>query len=320
MKLRAIFTASHKSQRACGSFCIRACLSSVIFTAVSLVISHGPAAKAQDFSNWAQFAARCEARGGNPVKNPPRCFPRQNPAAAAEAQRQRDAATAEAQRQRDAAAAAQRQRDANLRQQLIDAESRRHAQFVHDRDAASAGLRGSANAIGPGSAGGLRGVNPNGSQDTLRGVKSNGSSGALRQGRVAAASTGSAACIFDGVHGCGSPVALVVVSTGAPSVPADAAIFVRSIPPEARANRAVAGAIGVYERLAHVRGQIENEYVKDSATVTAHPGNTHAKLQLMADSGRLKVANDDTQHAKTAVTKAYTHFCVAEIGKACPKL
>jgi tetratricopeptide (TPR) repeat protein len=123
----------------------------------------------------------------------------------------------------------------------------------------------------------------------------------LTQARVSAASNRSADCVFDGTKGCGVPVALVTVSAGSPPVPPEAAKYIESIPKSVRQRPAVKANIALYEHMASVRGELQNQMIADAAAAKAHPDDESKKLKVMEDSGHLKAAKDDENKAKERV-------------------
>lgn len=123
----------------------------------------------------------------------------------------------------------------------------------------------------------------------------------LTEARVAAATARSADCVFDGRTGCAAPVALVTVSAGSPPVPPDVAKYIDSIPKSVRQNPAVKPDITLYEHMASVRGQLQNQLSADAAAAKAHPEDESKKLKVMEDSGHLNAAKEDEKKSKERV-------------------
>ena len=123
------------------------------------------------------------------------------------------------------------------------------------------------------------------------------------QARVAAASAPSAACIFQGSRGCGSPVPLVQVSQGDLPVPADVAQYVLSIPHNVRDRPAVAREIKQYEYFASIRAAKQNQLVADQEAAKASPGDEVKKLKVMQDTGEAKASLTDENAALKRVKK-----------------
>lgn len=123
----------------------------------------------------------------------------------------------------------------------------------------------------------------------------------LTEARVAAATARSADCVFDGRTGCGAPVALVTVSAGSPPVPPEVAKYIESIPKSVRQRPAVKANIELYEHMASVRGELQNQMIADAAAAKAHPDDESKKLKVMEDSGHLNAAKEDEKKSKERV-------------------
>lgn len=124
---------------------------------------------------------------------------------------------------------------------------------------------------------------------------------ALHQARVAAANADQAACVFDGRKlDCGKPVTLVIVSASPLPVPADAAAFINGIVPGYAGNPAVHREIGLYARMAAVRGRAKNTLVADTAACNTRP-TADGKNQVDADKAQVNIAASDEAAIKATI-------------------
>jgi len=117
------------------------------------------------------------------------------------------------------------------------------------------------------------------------------------QAHSAAVSPQSADCIFDGMKGC-MAVPLIELAPGTLPIPADAARFLKTIPPTVQERPDVKPKIEAYEHMAGVRGKFQNHVIADIAVSQANPTDLRARQRLDADTAQLKIAVRDEHELK----------------------
>jgi len=121
----------------------------------------------------------------------------------------------------------------------------------------------------------------------------------IHKARVAVEGPVSAECIFDGSPGCTEPVKLVIVSADMPTVPEDAARFIKSIAQNVRERPEVKSNIHYYAHTAHIRGTLQNQMIADHHDYVNATGDQKSKLKfkLVGEIGPLKIAGADEHKA-----------------------